>query len=111
MLPGNHSQNPMRRSMIGLRELGTSSRRCRMRASVFLPPQELLERIPDTEVLRVTERAAASTARLRRATGTRSPRIKPGGRRELSKIPIEGTVAIGEGERDKAPMLFIRRKG
>ena len=28
-------------------------------------------------------------------------------RRELNKLPIEGTVVIGEGERDEAPMLFI----
>jgi len=26
---------------------------------------------------------------------------------ELNKLPIEGTVVIGEGERDEAPMLFI----
>ena len=31
-------------------------------------------------------------------------------RRELNKIPIEGTVVIGEGERDEAPMLFIGEK-
>jgi fructose-1,6-bisphosphatase II / sedoheptulose-1,7-bisphosphatase len=28
-------------------------------------------------------------------------------RRELNKLPIHGTVVIGEGERDEAPMLFI----
>jgi fructose-1,6-bisphosphatase II / sedoheptulose-1,7-bisphosphatase len=28
-------------------------------------------------------------------------------RRELNKLPIDGTVVIGEGERDEAPMLFI----
>jgi fructose-1,6-bisphosphatase II / sedoheptulose-1,7-bisphosphatase len=28
-------------------------------------------------------------------------------RRELNKLPITGTVRIGEGERDEAPMLFI----
>src|ERR1700716_4657506 len=31
-------------------------------------------------------------------------------RRELNKLPIEGTVVIGEGERDEAPMLFIGEK-
>ena len=31
-------------------------------------------------------------------------------RRELNKMPIDGTVVIGEGERDKAPMLFIGEK-
>ena len=27
-------------------------------------------------------------------------------RRELTKLPIDGTVVIGEGEMDEAPMLF-----
>jgi fructose-1,6-bisphosphatase II / sedoheptulose-1,7-bisphosphatase len=31
-------------------------------------------------------------------------------RRELNKMPIEGTIVIGEGERDEAPMLFIGEK-
>jgi fructose-1,6-bisphosphatase II / sedoheptulose-1,7-bisphosphatase len=31
-------------------------------------------------------------------------------RRELSNLPIAGTVVIGEGERDEAPMLFIGEK-
>src|SRR5262249_23747194 len=28
-------------------------------------------------------------------------------RRELNKLPMNGTIVIGEGERDEAPMLFI----
>ena len=28
-------------------------------------------------------------------------------RRELNKLPIDGTVVIGEGEMDEAPMLWI----
>src|SRR5437879_201384 len=31
-------------------------------------------------------------------------------RRELKKLPINGTVVIGEGEWDEAPMLFIGEK-
>jgi fructose-1,6-bisphosphatase class II len=31
-------------------------------------------------------------------------------RRELDTVPIEGTIVIGEGERDEAPMLFIGEK-
>src|SRR5262245_66292339 len=31
-------------------------------------------------------------------------------RRELNKLPINGTSVIGEGERDEAPMLFIGEK-
>ncbi len=31
-------------------------------------------------------------------------------RRELDAVPIDGTIVIGEGERDKAPMLYIGEK-
>ena len=31
-------------------------------------------------------------------------------RKEMDSIPMRGTVVIGEGERDKAPMLFIGEK-
>ena len=31
-------------------------------------------------------------------------------RRELDTVPIKGTIVIGEGERDEAPMLFIGEK-
>ena len=31
-------------------------------------------------------------------------------RRELNRLPIEGQIVIGEGERDEAPMLFIGEK-
>ena len=31
-------------------------------------------------------------------------------RRELNKINMEGTVVIGEGEMDEAPMLYIGEK-
>ena len=31
-------------------------------------------------------------------------------RRELDTVPINGTIVIGEGERDEAPMLFIGEK-
>jgi fructose-1,6-bisphosphatase class II len=31
-------------------------------------------------------------------------------RRDLDAVPIDGTVVIGEGERDEAPMLFIGEK-
>jgi fructose-1,6-bisphosphatase II / sedoheptulose-1,7-bisphosphatase len=31
-------------------------------------------------------------------------------RKEMNKLPIEGTIVIGEGERDEAPMLFIGEK-
>ena len=31
-------------------------------------------------------------------------------RRELNKINMEGTVVIGEGEMDEAPMLYVEGK-
>src|SRR5215831_20728382 len=31
-------------------------------------------------------------------------------RRSLDEVPIDGTIVIGEGERDEAPMLFIGEK-
>jgi len=31
-------------------------------------------------------------------------------RRELENVPIDGTIVIGEGERDEAPMLYIGEK-
>ena len=30
-------------------------------------------------------------------------------RRELNKINMEGTIVIGEGEMDEAPMLYIEK--
>src|SRR5688572_24984662 len=31
-------------------------------------------------------------------------------RRTLDEVPIDGTIVIGEGERDEAPMLYIGEK-
>jgi len=57
----------------------------------------------------VTERAAVSAARLRgRGNEMAADQAAVDAmRRELNKLPIDGTVVIGEGERDEAPMLFI----
>jgi fructose-1,6-bisphosphatase II / sedoheptulose-1,7-bisphosphatase len=77
-----------------------------------VPPQQLLERILTLEIVRVTERAAVSAARLR-GHGNKiaaDQAAVDAMRRELNKMPIDGTVVIGEGERDKAPMLFIGEK-
>src|ERR1700730_7831640 len=79
---------------------------------VAVPPQQLLERILTLEIVRVTERAAVSAARLRGPGEEKAAdqAAVDAMRRELNKIPIEGTVVIGEGERDEAPMLFIGEK-
>ena len=64
------------------------------------------------EIVRVTERAAVSAARLRgRGLDKASDQAAVDAmRRELNKLPIDGTVVIGEGEIDEAPMLFIGEK-
>jgi fructose-1,6-bisphosphatase II / sedoheptulose-1,7-bisphosphatase len=68
-----------------------------------------LERILTLEIVRVTERAAVSAARLRGRGDEKAAdqAAVDAMRRELNKLPIDGTVVIGEGERDEAPMLFI----
>ena len=62
-----------------------------------------------SEIVRVTERAAVAAARLRgRGAEKGSDQAAVDAmRRELDKLPIDGTVVIGEGEMDEAPMLFI----
>jgi fructose-1,6-bisphosphatase II / sedoheptulose-1,7-bisphosphatase len=83
-----------------------------MPAAISVPPQQLLERMLTLEIVRVTERAAVSAARLR-GHGNKvaaDQAAVDAMRRELNKMPIDGTVVIGEGERDKAPMLFIGEK-
>ncbi len=83
-----------------------------MSSSVTVQPGLLLERILTMEIVRVTERAAVSAARLR-GHGQEKLADKAAVdamRRELNALPIDGTVVIGEGELDEAPMLFIGEK-
>jgi fructose-1,6-bisphosphatase II / sedoheptulose-1,7-bisphosphatase len=71
-----------------------------------------LERALALEIARVTERAAVAAARLRgRGAEKKSDQAAVDAmRRELSGLAIDGTVVIGEGEMDEAPMLFIGEK-
>ena len=81
-------------------------------SSITVDPSLILERILSIEIVRVTERAAVSAARLR-GRGVEKPADQAAVdamRRELNKLPIDGTVVIGEGELDEAPMLFIGEK-
>jgi fructose-1,6-bisphosphatase II / sedoheptulose-1,7-bisphosphatase len=78
-------------------------------ATITIQPELALERILTLEIVRVTERAAVSAARLRghgREKASDQAAVDAM-RRELNKLPIDGTVVIGEGELDEAPMLFI----
>src|SRR5258705_3888348 len=83
-----------------------------MSTHISVPPQQLLERILTLEIVRVTERAAVSSARLRGRGQEKAAdqAAVDAMRRELNKLPIDGTVVIGEGELDEAPMLFIGEK-
>src|SRR5918912_1317140 len=64
------------------------------------------------EAVRVTEAAALSSARLMgRGDGKAADQAAVEAMRHTFDIlPIRGTVVIGEGERDEAPMLYIGEK-
>jgi len=64
------------------------------------------------EMLRVVEDAAIASAR---TMGMGEPETSDQAavesmRRSLDTVAIDGTVVIGEGERDEAPMLYIGEK-
>ena len=71
-----------------------------------------LDRVLVLEVARVTEVAAIAAARWR-GQGQNKAADKAAVdamRRELGRLVIRGTVVIGEGEMDEAPMLYIGEK-
>jgi fructose-1,6-bisphosphatase class II len=64
------------------------------------------------EFLRVVEQAAIASAH---TMGQGDRRLSDQAaveamRKELDTVPIDGTIVIGEGERDEAPMLYIGEK-
>ena len=72
----------------------------------------LLDRVLVLELVRVTEAAAIAAATL---TGRGDEKAADAAaveamRAALNDLDIDGTVVIGEGERDEAPMLFIGEK-
>ena len=73
---------------------------------------KIIERILTMELVRVTERAAVASAGLRGRGNEKAAdqAAVDAMRRELNKLPIDGTIVIGEGERDEAPMLYIGEK-
>ncbi|MCA3642426.1 MAG: class II fructose-bisphosphatase [Methylobacterium sp.] len=73
---------------------------------------KIIERILTMELVRVTERAAVASAKLRGRGNEKAAdqAAVDAMRRELNKLPIDGTIVIGEGERDEAPMLYIGEK-
>jgi fructose-1,6-bisphosphatase II / sedoheptulose-1,7-bisphosphatase len=73
------------------------------------PKSAGLDRILTLELVRVTERAAVAAARWRGRGDEKAAdqAAVDALRRELNNLAIAGTVVIGEGERDEAPMLYI----
>jgi fructose-1,6-bisphosphatase II / sedoheptulose-1,7-bisphosphatase len=71
-----------------------------------------LDRMLVIEVARVSEAAAIAAAHVRgRGQEKAADKVAVDAmRRELAKLPIRGTVVIGEGEMDEAPMLYIGEK-
>jgi fructose-1,6-bisphosphatase class II len=64
------------------------------------------------DFLRVVEQAAIACAHtMGQGDGHKSDRAAVEAMREsLDTVPIDGTIVIGEGERDEAPMLYIGEK-
>ena len=72
----------------------------------------VLERNLALEAVRVTEAAALSASRLMGRGDERAAdqAAVDSMRQALNSLSIDGTVVIGEGERDEAPMLYIGEK-
>ena len=75
-------------------------------------PSEILDRLLVLEMVRVTEAAAMSAAKLigRGDEKAADAAAVEAMRAALNELYMDGTVVIGEGERDEAPMLFIGEK-
>ena len=71
-----------------------------------------LDRVLVLEMVRVTEAAAISASRLigRGDEKAADAAAVEAMRAALNELPFDGTVVIGEGERDEAPMLYIGEK-
>ena len=72
----------------------------------------MMDRNLALEAVRVTEAAALSASRLmgRGDEKAADQAAVDAMRQALNSLAIDGTVVIGEGERDEAPMLFIGEK-
>nr|WP_314472447.1 class II fructose-bisphosphatase [uncultured Sphingomonas sp.] len=75
-------------------------------------PSKVLDRVLVLEMVRVTEAAAigASTLIARGDEKAADAAAVEKMREALNTLDIDGTVVIGEGERDEAPMLYIGEK-
>jgi len=73
---------------------------------------QVLDRVLVLEMVRVTECAAISASKLigRGDEKAADAAAVEGMRDALNQLAFDGTVVIGEGERDEAPMLYIGEK-
>jgi fructose-1,6-bisphosphatase II / sedoheptulose-1,7-bisphosphatase len=73
---------------------------------------QVLDRVLVLEMVRVTEAAAiAASAWIGRGDNDSADSAAVEAMRAaLNELPMDGTVVIGEGERDEAPMLYIGEK-
>ena len=71
-----------------------------------------LDRVLVLEMVRVTEAAAIAASKLigRGDEKAADHAAVEAMRAALNELPMDGTVVIGEGERDEAPMLYIGEK-
>jgi fructose-1,6-bisphosphatase II / sedoheptulose-1,7-bisphosphatase len=72
----------------------------------------VLDRVLVLEMVRVTEAAAIAASKWigRGDNDSADAAAVEAMRAELNRLPMDGTVVIGEGERDEAPMLYIGEK-
>ncbi|MBC7987716.1 MAG: class II fructose-bisphosphatase [Sphingomonadaceae bacterium] len=78
----------------------------------MVKPSDVLDRVLVLEMVRVTEAAAIAASRLvgRGNEKAADAAAVEAMRAALNELDFDGTVVIGEGERDEAPMLFIGEK-
>ena len=74
-----------------------------------LAASSVLDRVLVLEMVRVTEAAAIAASKLigRGDEKAADAAAVEAMRAALNQLPMDGTVVIGEGERDEAPMLYI----
>jgi fructose-1,6-bisphosphatase II / sedoheptulose-1,7-bisphosphatase len=77
-----------------------------------IPSSDVLDRVLVLEMVRVTEAAAIAASKLigRGDEKAADAAAVEAMRAALNELAMDGTVVIGEGERDEAPMLYIGEK-
>jgi fructose-1,6-bisphosphatase II / sedoheptulose-1,7-bisphosphatase len=86
--------------------------RALMTKDKIVEPSSVLDRVLVLEMVRVTEAAAIAAAKLvgRGDEKAADAAAVHAMRAKFNDLYIDGTVVIGEGERDEAPMLYIGEK-